>query len=251
MSGIPRSRPPGSRHCVRKWGRIFRACRAPRKFQFPLDHGPHPTFRHEWWYVTGNLDAENGDRFGFELTIFRFALASPNTPASGRDAARLTVPQSAAQSRGVQSIGSCWRTRQIYMAHFAVTDVGRERFRFSERFSRDALGMAGAQSDPFRVWLEDWSVQASELSLVGARPQPWILRAAADEYAIELSLQARDEPVLNGNQGLSQKSARARRGELLLFDATFRSSGRLEAWRAVSASQTVLRGSIANGAAEL
>src|SRR4051812_48655451 len=43
----------------------------PRNFEFPQDHGPHPQFRHEWWYVTGNLDSTGGERFGFELTFFR------------------------------------------------------------------------------------------------------------------------------------------------------------------------------------
>ena len=51
----------------------------PREFVFPADHGPHPRFRNEWWYVTGNLDDDDGRRFGFELTIFRFAL-TPEPP---------------------------------------------------------------------------------------------------------------------------------------------------------------------------
>ncbi|TLY58130.1 MAG: carotenoid 1,2-hydratase, partial [Gammaproteobacteria bacterium] len=77
----------------------------PREFEFPRDHGPHPGFRQEWWYLTGNLDAAAGERFGFELTFFRFALApySATGPAPSGGASR-------------------WRTRQIYMAHFAITD---------------------------------------------------------------------------------------------------------------------------------
>ncbi len=47
------------------------------EFVFPADHGPHPDYRNEWWYVTGNLDSDNGNRFGFELTIFRFSLIPP------------------------------------------------------------------------------------------------------------------------------------------------------------------------------
>ena len=82
----------------------FAAAEAPRRFEFPRDDGPHPEFRHEWWYVTGNLDAADGARFGFELTFFRFALA----PAA---AAAPPPPRSA------------WRSREVWMAHFAVTDV--------------------------------------------------------------------------------------------------------------------------------
>src|SRR5688572_29238243 len=54
--------------------RGFAQAIGPRTFEFPRDHGAHPNFRHEWWYVTGNLDAADGTRFGFELTFFRFAL---------------------------------------------------------------------------------------------------------------------------------------------------------------------------------
>ena len=78
---------------------------APREFVFPEDHGPHPEFRNEWWYVTGNLDNEDGERFGFELTIFRFALRP-----------------------GMYSSSSAWRTNQVYIAHLAVTDADNNRF---------------------------------------------------------------------------------------------------------------------------
>ncbi|RMF56618.1 MAG: carotenoid 1,2-hydratase, partial [Bacteroidetes bacterium] len=79
---------------------------AVRPFVFPEDHGPHPDFKSEWWYLTGNLAAADGRRFGYELTIFRFALAPPDG----------TVRASA------------WATRQLYMGHFAVTDVAGRRF---------------------------------------------------------------------------------------------------------------------------
>ena len=51
----------------------------PREFRFPADHGPHPEFRTEWWYYTGNLATAQGRRFGFQLTFFRSALA-PEMP---------------------------------------------------------------------------------------------------------------------------------------------------------------------------
>src|SRR5581483_3128379 len=64
-------------------GRGFAQVLAPRAFEFPRDHGPHPDYRQEWWYVTGNLDGPNGERFGFELTFFRFALAPPPVDSIG------------------------------------------------------------------------------------------------------------------------------------------------------------------------
>jgi predicted secreted hydrolase len=152
----------------------------PRTFMFPEDHGPHPGFRNEWWYITGNLDGEDGRRFGFELTIFRFAL-TPSLPAAE----------------------SNWRSSQVYIAHFAVTDAGRERFYAAERYSRGALGLAGASADPFRVWIDDWEIAAIE----EGRPEQWRLRAADPGFALDIALTATKAPALNGVGGLSQKSA--------------------------------------------
>ena len=158
----------------------FERALEPREFRFPDDHGPHPGFRNEWWYVTGNLDGDSGGRFGFELTIFRFAL----TPS-------------------LAAAESSWRSNQVYIAHFAVTDADRERFFAAERFSRGALGLAGAQAAPFRVWIEDWEIAAEE----AGTPERWRLRASDPGFALDIALTAAKAPVLNGDAGLSQKSA--------------------------------------------
>src|SRR5262245_34522055 len=68
----------------------------PRLFAFPDDHGPHPHFRTEWWYYTGNLSTGEGRRFGFQLTFFRIA-----------------------QGGAVPDRPSKWAASQVYMAHFA------------------------------------------------------------------------------------------------------------------------------------
>jgi len=150
----------------------------PREFEFPADHGPHPEFRNEWWYITGNLDDEDGERFGFELTIFRFALAP-----------------SAIESQ------SAWRTRQVYIAHLAVTHVADERFYVAQRYSRGALGLAGAQAAPFKVWIDDWSIAGQ------ADADSWHLTASDKDFGIDVELRALQAPTLNGIDGLSQKSA--------------------------------------------
>ena len=162
----------------------------PRRFEFPLDHGPHPAFRQEWWYFTGNLDAANGERFGFELTFFRVALEPPQA------AAPATTPAAA-----TAGMASAWRTREIYVAHFAMTDVSQGHFRSVQKLSRGTLGLAGAQAQPLHVWLDDWSLEAS-------LPAVWRLRAAQPGYAIELVLEPQGSPVLNGVDGLSRKSDR-------------------------------------------
>lgn len=154
----------------------------PRAFEFPADHGPHPAYRNEWWYLTGNLDGDDGRRFGYELTLFRFSL----TP--GR--------VSTAESR--------WRSNQVYIGHFAITDVAGRRFVVAQRFSRDGAGLAGARHDPFRVWLDDWSVGSDP---GGAAPGAWRVRAGEDDVTLDLELVPLKPPVLNGADGLSQKSA--------------------------------------------
>ena len=154
---------------------------APKPFEFPLDHGPHPNYRHEWWYVTGHLDTADGEPFGFELTFFRFALKPLAQQAT-------TEPHSA------------WRARQIYMAHFAVSDIRRDRFAVAERFARDALGLAGSQPDPFRVSLDDWSLAAT------ADSKTWRLVASDKGYALDLEIDPSAPMMLNGDAGFSRKS---------------------------------------------
>ena len=150
---------------------------APRDFAFPADHGPHSAFRTEWWYVTGNLTSTSGRDFGFQLTIFRSALA-PRTPDSG----------------------STWATNQAYMAHFTVTDVSAERFHAYERFARGAADLAGATADPLRVWVEDWTLEGT-----ASESFPLRLLAREGDVALDLALEAGKPAVPQGDRGLSQK----------------------------------------------
>lgn len=170
----------------------FAQALAPRPFVFPRDHGPHPQFRQEWWYLTGNLDAADGTRLGFELTFFRFALAPPAASPAAADG---DATGTGADTR------SAWRTRQIYLAHFAITDVARGRFRSAQKLERDALGLAGAEGEPLRVWIDDWS-----LSGAGAPAGAWRASAAEPGYALELELTPLTPPTPNGDAGFSVKS---------------------------------------------
>ncbi len=156
----------------------------PREFVFPDDHGPHPDYKHEWWYYTGNLETAAGRRFGFQLTFFRIALA----PA-GRQRA------------------SAWATNEVYMAHFAVSDIAAQRFYRFERFSRAAAGLAGASGNPFRVWLESWFAESNAAAETGGPDLAMRLRAGEDDVAIDLSLSSTKPIVLQGEGGLSRKSA--------------------------------------------
>jgi predicted secreted hydrolase len=180
----------------------------PREFVFPGDHGPHPDFRNEWWYVTGNVQADDGREVGFQFTIFRSALAPE--PAGG---------DAAPQGDAATGDGSAWATRQAYMGHFAVTDVAGRRFHAAERFARGAMGLAGARADPFRVWIEGWSLEGvGDDGAAGAGRSggesatavfPLRLRASDGEMAVDLVLDAGRPHVLQGDRGLSQKGSEA------------------------------------------
>ncbi len=155
---------------------------APRVFHFPQDHGPHPGFRNEWWYFTGNLVAPGGRVFGYELTFFRTAL----TADSSRRA-------------------SDWATRDVYMAHFAITDSAAGRFRARDRFARGAVGLAGADPAPWRVWLEDWRAKQTADTVAPSAFWPVSLTARDSGMALDLTLGEGKPPVLQGDRGLSRK----------------------------------------------
>lgn len=151
-----------------------------RDFHFPEDHGPHEDFRTEWWYVTGNLDAEDGRELGFQFTIFRSSLA-PKAPGGP----------------------SLWSTNQAYMGHFALTDITNENFRAAEIFSRGGAGLAGAIAEPFEVWLEDWRLEGVSDDAVF----PMHLVADADGLSLDLIMESGKPYVLQGDAGLSQKGS--------------------------------------------
>ncbi len=156
----------------------FERALEPRSFEFPADHGPHPSYRTEWWYVTGHLDDEEGRGFAFQVTFFRNAL----TPTAGEGESE-------------------WRTNQIYMAHFAVTDVEGERHRAFERLARAAVGLAGAEVRPFRVWVDGWRMEGrGEEELF-----PFRVQAAEEDVEVDLEIFAGKPPVLQGDRGLSPK----------------------------------------------
>jgi predicted secreted hydrolase len=155
----------------------FATVTEPRRFVFPQDHGPHPEYRIEWWYYTGNLETDTGRHFGYQLTFFRIGL-TPDPPQRTSD----------------------WATSSVYMAHLAVSDVASGQFYDFERFSRAGAGLAGASGDPFRVFLENWSAQGS-----GPQGMQMHLQAAAGPVALDLQLESSKPPILQGNQGVSQK----------------------------------------------
>ncbi|MDT8397370.1 MAG: lipocalin-like domain-containing protein [Pseudomonadales bacterium] len=158
----------------------FQRAQGLRTFSFPEDHGPHPGFRNEWWYLTGNVHTDSGRHFGYQVTFFSTALATE-------------------VSAGPET--SAWRGTSVWMAHVALTDTEAGRHQALERFSRQNPGLAGAQGQPFRVWLEDWSLRA-----VAGDAFPWQLTVVDEDLALNLRISPQKPPVLQGEAGLSQKS---------------------------------------------
>jgi predicted secreted hydrolase len=156
----------------------FARAQSAREFSFPADHGAHPEYQTEWWYFTGNLRDAGGAQFGYELTFFRRGL----TPTSVKRE-------------------SAWAAQNIYMAHFAITDGSGNRFFADQRFSRDGLDLAGAVADPLAsIWLEDWSARQSA-------QDRWKMTASNGQMSLALDLVDKTGPVLQGDHGLSRKSA--------------------------------------------
>lgn len=151
----------------------------PYDWQFPEDFGPHPDFQTEWWYYTGNVATEDGRRFGYQFTIFRRAITPEQTVSDSE-----------------------WRTNQLYLAHFTLSDIDNEKFYHDERFSRSGAGLAGATVEPrYRVWLEDWEIIALNDEASQVR-----IHAEAEDFALDVTLEQIKPPALQGDEGLSPKS---------------------------------------------
>lgn len=157
-------------------GDTWRIAERGYRFEFPRDHGSHPEYKLEWWYYTGNLQGEDGSRYGYQLTFFRVGVDfKPENP-------------------------SAWAVRDLFMAHLAVTDVPRKSFRFVERLSRAGPGWAGAETGAYRVWNGPWSVT---LDSEGRH----LLRAEDGDIAVDLVLEPGKRPVLHGESGYSPKGS--------------------------------------------
>ncbi len=174
---------------------------APRPFVFPNDHAPHNDYKTEWWYFTGNLQTRTGRRFGYQLTFFRTALAPNFSPDSSNKNANKNADKNADKN--------AWKARQIFMAHFTITDVETGKFYSFEKFSRVANGLAGCELDStahFRVWLHDWSAFSDSNKPKNSSIFPLRLHAAEQGVELDLLLDSIKPVVLQGDNGFSQKS---------------------------------------------
>jgi predicted secreted hydrolase len=169
-----------------------------RTFSFPADHGPHPDFRIEWWYLTANLTDSAGQAYGVQWTLFRQAL------------------QPGPQREG-------WANQQIWMAHAAATRA--DTHRVGERLARGGVGQVGVETSPFRAFIDAWEMRGSD-STDPNRVAPLELSAAAKDFSYTLKLDADRPLVLQGDGGYSKKSERGQ-ASYYYSQPFFRASGRL------------------------
>jgi predicted secreted hydrolase len=176
----------------------------PCKLEFPRDHAPHPGFRTEWWYFTGNLKTETGRHFGYQLTFFRYQL----TPFGG-----------AAQW---PDHPSAWRTRQIYVGHAAVSDISGKRHLQAEKVGREGLeglGIGGwVQYGPdVTLFLPGWSAVIF--------PDSQKIAADGDDFAFALDLKPSKPPVKHGINGYSRKGSTPERASCYYSYSRLETSG--------------------------
>jgi predicted secreted hydrolase len=151
-----------------------------KTFAFPADHGPHPDFRIEWWYVTANLVDSAGAAYGAQWTLFRQAMQP-----------------------GVQQEG--WANQQIWMGHAAVTRA--DLHRYSEAFARGGVGQAGVEAKPYLAWIDSWEMRALH-QMRDDTIAPLELKASGPDFSYALRLDADRALVLQGDAGYSKKSER-------------------------------------------
>src|SRR6202035_3962336 len=156
----------------------FAAVLPGKAFTFPADHGPHPDYRIEWWYVTANLVDSTGGALGAQWTLFRQAM------------------QPGAQQEG-------WANQQIWMGHAAVTRA--DTHRFSETFARGGVGQADVEATPFHAWIDAWQMRG-RAEMNNDTLSPLELNAAAADFSYTLRLETDHPLVLQGEDGYSVKS---------------------------------------------
>ncbi len=150
------------------------------QYDFPRDHHAHPEFKTEWWYFTGNVLDQEGRRFGYELTFFRQGIRPP----AERDpnASRFVVGD-------------------LKFAHFAVTDVSKQRFQFEQKVSRGAFGEAGFDDGKRLAWIDDWTLATNGDDAFD------LMATMKEGRTIHLHLRASKPPVIHGQNGISAKAS--------------------------------------------
>jgi len=144
---------------------------------FPRDHGSHPDFRTEWWYITALLQDERGESCGVQITFFR------NRPGLAENG------------------NSAFAPRQLLFAHAAIALAPRGRLAVDQRAARAGFGLAAASAATTDVRIGDWSLVLDE--------RGYQARIAARDFSLALDFTPRQPPFLQGERGVSRKGPHA------------------------------------------
>jgi predicted secreted hydrolase len=144
-----------------------------RILRFPGDHGSHPGFRIEWWYITGWLHDSAKREFGVQITFFR---AKPQLQAGNP---------------------SAFNPEHIIIAHAAVADPTQRRLLHTQRAARAVFGLAGAATEDTKVWLDDWHLTR--------RGETYQAQISSSELALDLAFMPTQPLLLQGQNGYSRK----------------------------------------------
>jgi predicted secreted hydrolase len=143
---------------------------------FPRDHGAHKEFRTEWWYMTGTLQSDAQQAFGFQITFFR---------------SRVDLAQSST---------SRFAAKQLIFAHAALTDVKAGMLLHDDRITREGFGIAAASDADTDVQIRDWF-----LSRVRRYENAYSTRVATKDFALDLTATPTQPLLLQGKGGYSRK----------------------------------------------
>lgn len=146
-------------------------------FSFPSDHGAHPSYRIEWWYLTSNLTGPDGTEYGIQWTLFRSALEPTQT--------------------------ADWSSPQIWMGHAGLT-TPTQHF-VSETLARGGVGQAGVTTKPFLAHIDDWEMRSTAPNEADAL-SALALNARGQDFSYTLDLTAKGPLVFQGERGYSIKS---------------------------------------------
>jgi predicted secreted hydrolase len=164
--------------------------------RFPTDHGAHPAFRTEWWYVTGWLRTETGEDLGFQVTFFR-----TRPPVDGANPSRFAA-------------------RQVLFAHAALSDPTTGRLSHGERAARQGFGLANARIGDADVAIRDWRLRRTS-------DGRWATRVGAEGFALALDFRPTQPPLAQGLGGYSRKGPRPEQASYYYSIPHLRVTGRV------------------------
>lgn len=167
---------------------------------FPRDHGSHPKFRTEWWYLTGYTDTGTANKphlIGFQITFFRSRI----------DAA--------------QTLQSRFAAKQLLFAHAALTDVGAQKHWHDQRIARTGFGIAQASENNTDVKLRDWTLKRNA-------DGSYTSRIPARDFLLDLQFAPTQALLLQGQQGLSRKGPQEAQASYYYSQPQLRAQGSIK-----------------------